>query len=167
MPADNASTANESLTRRKALAYSLFGYVSSLTGCGGGNSNDPSQGVASPPTAAPAPAPSPAPSPAPAPAPSPSPVPAPSPAPAPAPAPQPPPVWNVGPIFFTVGSGATLDLASTLPNGVVKRGVFATAPGGAPLPTGMSLTPPGILAVGNATTGAVIGVIFTYAEPAS
>jgi hypothetical protein len=73
----------------------------------------------------------------------------------------------VGPIFFTVGSGATLDLSSTLPNGVVKGGVFAVSATGAALPAGMSLTPVGILAVGSATTGAVVEVVFTYVEPAS
>jgi hypothetical protein len=64
-----------------------------------------------------------------------------------------------------VGSGATINLASTLPTGVVKGGTFGISSSGASLPTGMTLSPAGILAVGSATTGAVVGVIFTYAEP--
>src|SRR5438105_4046788 len=85
------------MTRRKAIA-GLFGCVSLLAACGGGGGSDstPDQ-IASAPT------------------PSPSPAPAPSPAPSPAPAVAP---WTVGPLYFAVGSGATLDLAATLPNGV-------------------------------------------------
>lgn len=67
--------------------------------------------------------------------------------------------------MFAVGSGSSLDLASTLPTGVKRGGVFGIAASGAKLPAGMTLAPAGILSVGTATVGGVAGVIFTYAEP--
>jgi hypothetical protein len=58
-----------------------------------------------------------------------------------------------------------LDLAATLPTGVARGGTFGISQSGATLPTGMTLTSAGILSVGTATIGEVIGVVFTYAEP--
>lgn len=63
---------------------------------------------------------------------------------------------------FQAGSGATFDLAATLPAGVARGGVFGVSSSGAPLPTGMTLTAAGILSTGAATVGEVVGVIFTY-----
>ena len=71
----------------------------------------------------------------------------------------------MGPIYFAVGSGATLDLATTLPNGVARGGSFGVSPNGAPLPNGMNLSASGILGLGSATEGAVVGVVFTYELP--
>jgi len=73
----------------------------------------------------------------------------------------------VGALYFSAGSGATLDLAGTLPAGVARGGVFGISPGGAALPSGVTLSSAGILSVGNASAGAVVGVLFTYAEPGS
>ncbi|MGH6611071.1 MAG: hypothetical protein ACRECQ_12525 [Burkholderiaceae bacterium] len=86
----------------------------------------------------------------------------------PPPAAAPPPAapsgaWVVNPPSFAVGSGATFNLANTLPAGVARGGVFGVSSSGAPLPTGMTLTPAGILGVGTATVGNVAGVVFTYA----
>jgi hypothetical protein len=72
----------------------------------------------------------------------------------------------VGPLQFAVGSGASLDLASTLPTGVKRGGDFGISSSGAVLPAGMSLTSAGILSVGTAIVGTVSGVVFTYSEPA-
>jgi hypothetical protein len=74
--------------------------------------------------------------------------------------------WNVGPLYFAAGSGATLDLAATLPNGVTKGGAFGTSSEGTSLPAGMTLSPAGILSIGTAPIGDVVGVVFTYTEPA-
>jgi len=73
--------------------------------------------------------------------------------------------WVVNPPSFAVGSGATFNLANTLPAGVARGGVFDVSASGARLPSGMSLTPAGILSVGAATVGSVAGVVFTYASP--
>ena len=66
---------------------------------------------------------------------------------------------------MAAGTGATVNLATTLPSGVVQGGTFGISSSGASLPSGMSLSSAGILAVGSATVGDVVGVIFTYAEP--
>lgn len=71
-------------------------------------------------------------------------------------------VWTVPPIALVVGSGATFDLATTLPAAVPRGGVFDVAPSGAPLPNGMTLSKAGVLAVGTAAIGDVTGVVFTY-----
>lgn len=77
-----------------------------------------------------------------------------------------PTAWVINPApAFVVGSGASLDLALTLPAGVVRGGVFSVSSSGASLPTGMSLTGAGILSVGSAAIGTVAGVVFSYAEP--
>jgi hypothetical protein len=55
-----------------------------------------------------------------------------------------------------------MDLAATLPAGVARGGTFGVSSAGAPLPAGMTLSSAGILAIGNATAGEVVGVIFTY-----
>ena len=95
-------------------------------------------------------------------------TPAPAPAPAPTPAPSPPAApsaWVVNPPSFAVGSGTTFNLATTLPAGVARGGAFDVSTSGARLPTGMTLTPAGILSVGTATVGSVAGVVFTYSSP--
>ena len=87
---------------------------------------------------------------------------------APSPAPTGPAAssaWVVNPPSFAVGSGATFNLANTLPAGVARGGVFGISTSGARLPTGMSMTPAGILSVGTAIVGNVTGVVFTYASP--
>ena len=89
---------------------------------------------------------------------------------APPPASAPPPAgpsssaWVVNPPSFAVGSGATFNLANTLPAGVAGGGTFGVSSAGAPLPTGMTLTPAGILSVGTAKVGNVTGVVFTYSS---
>ena len=89
------------------------------------------------------------------------------PAAAPPPAAPPPAAsgaWVVNPPSFAVGSGAMFNLASTLPVGVARGGVFGVSPSGIPLPKGMTLTPAGILSVGTAIVGSVNGVVFTYSS---
>lgn len=91
---------------------------------------------------------------------------APSPA---APPPSAPPsaassAWVVNPPTFAVGSNGTFNLATTLPAGVARGGVFGVSASGAPLPTGMTLTPAGVLSVGTAKVGSVTGVVFTYSS---
>jgi hypothetical protein len=96
------------------------------------------------------------------------PVATPAPAPAPTPAPGPPAApsaWVVDPPSFAVGSGSTFNLATTLPADVARGGLFDVSTSGARLPTGMTLTPAGILSVGTAAVGSVAGVIFTYSSP--
>jgi hypothetical protein len=83
---------------------------------------------------------------------------------------QPPPtsasnVWAISSLLFTVGGGATVDLSSTLPLDVKRGGTFMVDPSGSPLPSGMTLSPAGILAVGTAAAGVVNGVVFGYDEP--
>lgn len=73
--------------------------------------------------------------------------------------------WVVNPPSFAVGSGATFNLATTLPVGVARGGAFGVSTSGARLPTGMGLTAAGILSVGTATVGSVAGVVFTYSSP--
>jgi hypothetical protein len=72
--------------------------------------------------------------------------------------------WDVGAVYFDVNDAA-FDLAATLPAGVVRGGTFGVSTSGAALPSGMSLSASGILSVGSATAGPVVGVVFTYAEP--
>jgi hypothetical protein len=79
---------------------------------------------------------------------------------------QTPQVWNVGPLYFVVGSSTTWDLATGLPADARRGGTFGISQSGAPLPAGMTLAPSGILAVGSATAGSVTGIVFTYDEPA-
>lgn len=102
--------------------------------------------------------------------PTPSPPPA---APAPAPGAPPPtggtpapnaPLWSPTPTFVE-GSQVPFDLASTLPAGILRGGVFSIDPAGAPLPAGMSLTSRGLLYAGTARVGTTTGVVFRYSEP--
>ena len=82
-----------------------------------------------------------------------------------APTPSPPPApadWTPTIPAMVVGSGASFDLASTLPVGAKRGGTFGIDPTGARLPVGMDLSAPGILSVGRANIGSVAGVIFTY-----
>lgn len=73
--------------------------------------------------------------------------------------------WTVPPISFVVGSGSTFDLASTLPAGIIKNGVFTVDPSGLALPAGMTLTANGVVGVGTAVVGTTDGVVFAYTEP--
>ena len=71
--------------------------------------------------------------------------------------------WTIAPSpTFIQGSAATVDLAATLPASVMKGGIFAVDPSGAALPSGMTLSPAGILAVGTAAVGSATGVVFSY-----
>jgi hypothetical protein len=70
-------------------------------------------------------------------------------------------------LYFAVGSGATFDLVKTLPASIKRGGTFGVSASGAALPAGMTLSTVGILAIGNAAVAAVVGVVFTYAEPAA
>lgn len=133
------------LKQRRALTLSLFGWVSLIAACGGGGGPETPQSA---PTPAPAP-----------------PAPTPSAPPAPAPSPAPPEAWSIGLLYFAVGSGAVHDLTASLPSSIKMGGVFGISSSGTPLPAGMTLSPPGILAVGTATVGDVTGVVFTYSEP--
>jgi hypothetical protein len=58
-----------------------------------------------------------------------------------------------------------MDLAATLPAGVARGGSFGVSSSGAALPAGMTLSSAGILAIGSATAGDVVGVVFTYQVP--
>lgn len=141
-------SSNVSVTsRRKALALLAWGTL--MAGCGGGSGGTAAQNpVATDPSASPAP---PAGSPTPA-----------APAPTSAPAEV---AWNVGPIYFALGGASTFDLASTLPAGVQHGGTFGIDPSGENLPAGMALSDAGMLSLGTAAAGEVVGVMFTYAEP--
>jgi hypothetical protein len=75
-------------------------------------------------------------------------------------------VWSVGPLYLSEGGIVTMDLALTLPDSVVKGGIFSVASEGAALPAGMMLSSQGVLAIGTAAPGPVVGVVFTYTEPA-
>ena len=88
-----------------------------------------------------------------------------TPTPAPAPAAPASAAWVVNPPSFAVGSGATFNLATTLPASVARGGAFGISASGARLPAGMTLAPVGILSVGTATVGSVAGVVFTYSSP--
>lgn len=70
--------------------------------------------------------------------------------------------WSVPEPTFVAGSGASLDLRTTLPAGTAPGGTFSVDPSGPALPTGMSLSAIGLLAVGAATPGSVDGVVFRY-----
>jgi hypothetical protein len=98
----------------------------------------------------------------------PTPVPgAPAPAAPPSPGATPPPaapLWSPSPTFVE-GTQVPFDLATTLPAGVARGGIFAIDPAGAPLPAGMSLTSRGLLYAGTARTGTTAGVVFRYTEP--
>jgi len=63
------------------------------------------------------------------------------------------------------GTAESFDMSQTLPSDAVRGGSFAVASNGASLPTGMTLSSAGILAVGSASIGTVDGVIFTYEAP--
>ena len=128
------------LNRRSVLGFGLNVGAMSLLGCDVFTGDDEST-TATPPAAAPPP-----------------------PTAAPPPPAAAPSAWVVSPPSFAVGSGATFNLANTLPAGIPRGGVFGVSPSGAPLPTGMTLTPVGILGVGTAKVGSVAGVVFTYAS---
>lgn len=144
-------------SRRSVLKIALFAWTAAVAGCGGGSvaSNNSPPPVGNPPSPPPPP-PSPSPPPPP-------PPPAPPPSPPPPPA---PPAWVIAPYpSFTVGSNQSFDLAATLPTGIRRGGLFSIDPASAGLPQGMVLTSAGVLSVGTATIGTVVGVIFSYVEP--
>jgi hypothetical protein len=128
-------------TRRNALTLGLFGCTYLLFGCGQ-MVEVGSKAAASP-------------------------TPGLTPTPAPAPSPSAPQAWNVNPwTYFVASAGTTFDLSPTLPSGVTRGGSFGIDPRGTPLPTGMTLTPQGMLSVGTAQVSQTSGVLFSYAEPA-
>ena len=78
-----------------------------------------------------------------------------------------PAVWEVAPNHaLALPAGTTFDLAATLPKTVRPGGVFAVDASGAPLPTGITLMPTGLLAISSAATGTTAGVVFRYTPPA-
>ena len=91
--------------------------------------------------------------------------------PAAVPTPSPPPTssapqsWDpiVPPLL--VGSHSTFDLSRTLPSSIARGGKFSVDTAGAPLPRGMSLSAAGLIAVGTAAIGSVVGVVFAYESP--
>jgi hypothetical protein len=76
-----------------------------------------------------------------------------------------PAAWNVALPNFIAGRNTTFDLATTLPSGVARGGVFTVSSSGHALPSGMSLAPSGLLSVGSASSGQATGVIFSYQTP--
>ncbi len=75
----------------------------------------------------------------------------------------PPSAWAVPSISFTVGSNASFDLKTTLPQGTTSGGVFDIDAASPPLPPGMQLDKgTGIVSLGTAAVGVVDNVIFTY-----
>jgi len=61
------------------------------------------------------------------------------------------------------GDASTFDLASTLPPGIARGGVFAVDASGPTLPAGVSLSSDGILSAASQSPASVSGVIFSYA----
>jgi hypothetical protein len=80
--------------------------------------------------------------------------------------PAPPVSWNPSPLLFIAGSNGSVDLASTLPAGVLRGGTFGLATNSSPLPPRLSLAPNGILSASAPVVGSAANIIFTYAEPA-
>lgn len=78
-----------------------------------------------------------------------------------------PAAWDVAPNHaLTLPPGATFDLAATLPKTVSGGGVFEVDPSGAPLPSGITLLPTGLLSISSSATGGTAGVVFRYTPPA-
>jgi hypothetical protein len=73
--------------------------------------------------------------------------------------------WNVSLPGFIAGGNTTFDLATTLPSSVARGGVFTVSSSGHALPSGMTLSPSGILSVNVASSGQTTGVIFSYQTP--
>lgn len=73
--------------------------------------------------------------------------------------------WSPGTIQLVIGERTSVDLAATLPAGVVRGGTFTVAADGTPLPSGMSLEASGALLLGTAAVGDTDGVVFIYEEP--
>jgi hypothetical protein len=73
--------------------------------------------------------------------------------------------WVVTLPVFTAGGSTAFDLATTLPAGVVRGGVYTIDPTGAALPDGMELSREGVLSVGRASAATMEGVVFAYEEP--
>jgi chitodextrinase len=90
-----------------------------------------------------------------------------SPALATTPAANAPITWQVDPSpVLTAGSSNAFDLSQTLPQGVVRGGVFSVDPSGSPLPSGVTLTSTGLLSASSGASGSFSGVVFAYREPA-
>jgi len=136
-----------SVSRRKALKFTVLACASTLLGCRFGNDeNQMPLGQVGNSTPSPAPAPS-------------APV-----APAPSPLQA---VWDPSPwlLFSSSKATARLDMSITLPAGVRRGGIFALAANSTALPAGATLTSAGILSVVNPIVGSTSDVIFTYSEP--
>ena len=79
---------------------------------------------------------------------------------------QVPTLWDPSPwMWFIAGASRSVDLALTLPSGIVRGGVFELASGSAPLPRGLSLSPAGMLSAKEPAESRTANVVFTYAEP--
>jgi hypothetical protein len=64
------------------------------------------------------------------------------------------------------GSPTIFDMTMTLPPALVRGGRFDIDLSGSPLPSGVTLTPAGLLSVSSTASGAITaGVIFAYTEP--
>jgi hypothetical protein len=65
-----------------------------------------------------------------------------------------------------VGSATIFDMTMTLPAALVRGGTFDIDPSGSALPSGVTLTPAGLLSVSAAGAGGLTaGVVFAYTEP--
>ena len=76
-----------------------------------------------------------------------------------------PATWNIGPLSFPTDRRVTVDLATTLPDGVPRNGTFGVSSNGAPLRSGMTLTAAGLLSNESSVAGSVVGVVFSYSPP--
>jgi diacylglycerol kinase family enzyme len=69
-------------------------------------------------------------------------------------------------LAVVVGSPTTVDLKQMLPSGSVRGGRFELDSSGSPLPSGVTLTPDGLLSANSASqTGVIYGVVFAYILP--
>lgn len=77
-------------------------------------------------------------------------------------------VWDPTPwLVFNAGIGTVkVDLAKTLPSSVKRGGVFSLDTSSRPLPSGVTLSPAGILTAINPSAGIASNIVFAYAEPA-
>lgn len=73
--------------------------------------------------------------------------------------------WNPGVPTLVQGSGQTYDVAATGPAGKLSGGAYGVDLAGTQLPSGMTMSPEGVLNVGTAVVGNTPGVAFEYAEP--
>ena len=75
--------------------------------------------------------------------------------------------WAIAPLTLSIGDATIVyQLSATLPPNVKRGGTFGVDPSGNPLPTGVSLSSDGVLALNKqAAPGGAAGVVFSYVEP--